>query len=151
VYWREGRQRNAAMRREFFMCPLVLISDRNPKRLERVRHLLESEGLEAVTASDSQEAMRLFVRREPELTLLQVDPSDELGMELCRDMKTLSAGRRRSVVVVAPRTSQPAAFDAGCNAFVGRRSGYESLVRTVRRFLGSYRKPRRTEAIELSR
>lgn len=132
------------------MSPLVLITDDNPKRLERVRHLLESEGADTVTASDAREAMRLFVRREPDLALLQVDPPDELCMELCRDMKRLSVGRRRFVVVVAPRALRPAAFDAGCDAFVGRQSGYQPLLRTVRRFLASPRRPQQTEAIESS-
>ena len=132
------------------MSALVLIADGDPKRLERVRRLVEGEGAEIVTAPDACEAMSLFVRRRPDVTLLQVDPKEDLGMELCRDMKTLDAGRLSSVVVVARRAERSAAFEAGCDAFVGRPSKDESLLHAVRRFLLLRRRPQRTAATDVS-
>ena len=125
------------------MSALVLIVDEDPKRLDQLRRLVEREGPEALTASDAREAMRLFVRREPDFTLLQANRSDDLGTILCRDMKTLRVGRRRWVGVIGPRTRRSEAFDAGCDAFVARQRGDQALQRTVRGFSAS-RRPTRT-------
>ena len=128
------------------MSALVLIAGVDVKRLERVRRLVENEGAATITASDPREAMRLLVRREPELTLLQVDAANVLGMELCRDMKTLGLGRRRSVVVIAPGGARSAALEAGCDAFIGRSTNNRMLLRIIRRFLDSHRHPQRAAA-----
>ena len=132
------------------MSLLVLIVDEDPKRLEHLRRWIERLGPDAVTAVDGPEAMRVFVRREPDFTLLQSSASDDLGLTLCRDMKTLSAGRRRWVGVVAPRALRAAAFEAGCDAFVARRKDDQALRRTVRGFLTSRRPPRSAAAIAVS-
>jgi DNA-binding response OmpR family regulator len=128
------------------MSALVLIAGNQVKRLERVRRLVENEGAATITSSDPRETMRLLVRREPDLTRLQIHASDALGMELCRDMKTLGLGRRRSVVVIAPGGARSAALEAGCDAFVGRSTNNRLLLRMIRRFLDSHRQPQRTAA-----
>jgi CheY-like chemotaxis protein len=135
---------------EYSMSVLVLVVDDDPKRMERVRRLVAGEGADTVTASDSREAMRHFVRREPDLALLHVDRSDEISLTLCRDMKGVGVGRRRSIVVVAPRASRSAAFEAGCDVFVEQRPDDGSLLRAVRSFLASHRRPKRIAAITLS-
>jgi DNA-binding response OmpR family regulator len=132
------------------MSALVLIADADPEGLERVRRLVEREGAAAVTARDSSEAMRLFVRREPLVTVLHVEPSHGLDLGLCRDMKNLKSGRGRLVVLVAPRESRSAAFDSGCDAFVAWPTDDLSLRRTVRRLLTAARKSSQADVIEWS-
>jgi len=131
------------------MHALVLIVDVDPERLERVRRLIERDGAVVVTATDSREAMHLFVRRAPHVTVLHVDPSHEIGLGLCRDIKTLKTGRGRAVVVVAPRKSRPAAFDSGCDAFIIQQADSLSLRRTVHRLLAAARKPSPDLGVEL--
>lgn len=130
------------------MSALVLIAASDPKRLERLRGLVEGEGAAALTALDAREAMRLFVRRAPDLTLLHLDSEDELRMELCRDMKTLRVGRNRPVFVVGARETRPEAFKSGCDAFVSRQSDSRPLKRAVRRFLDGARRSRPGDTVE---
>jgi DNA-binding response OmpR family regulator len=128
---------------------LVLIADGNPEGLERLRRLTEREGVVAITASDSGGAMRLFVRREPQVTVLHVEPSHDLDLRLCRDMKNLKSARGRAIVIVGPRESRAAAFDAGCDAFVAWQADDLSLRRTVRRLLAVTRKSSTPDVIEM--
>jgi len=131
------------------MHALVLIVDGDSERIERARRLVEQEGAVAVTATDSREAMCLYVRREPHVIVLHVDPAHEADLGLCRDMKALRKGRGRSVVVVGPRKSRQAAFEAGCDAFVTQQTDTLSLRRTVRRLLAVVRKPSPDLGVEL--
>ena len=131
------------------MPVLVLIVDADLERLDRSRRLVEREGAVAATAMDSRDAMLLFVRREPYLTVIHVDPSDESGLGLCRDLKALRRGRARPVVVVAPRELRQAAFEAGCYAFVTPTPDNVSLQRTLRCLLGAAGKSSPPAEIEL--
>jgi len=124
------------------MSALVLIASSDPRRLLRLRRMVENEGAGALTASDTREAMHAFVRRAPDLTLLYADSDDDHGIELCRDMKRLRTGRRTSVVVVATSDFRLAAFAAGCDAFVKRENDPGPLARTVRGYIGRIRRSR---------
>ena len=128
------------------MNALVLIADADPEGLEHVRRLVEREGAVTVAARDSCEAMSLFVRREPLVTVLRVAPLHDLDLRVCRDMKNLRIGRRRLVVVVGPRDSRSAAFDSGCDAFVAYDTDGLSFRRTVRRLLAVARRSSPAEA-----
>ena len=123
------------------MRGLVLIANTDSKRTERVRRLVDGEGAETVLAADPCEAMRLFVLRKPDLTLLHTVSSDSLDIALCRDMKSLAFGRSLAVVVIGPRRARAAAFDAGCDAFIDLRHDEGPLVRSVQRFLTVARRP----------
>jgi len=131
------------------MSVLVLIVDVELERLDRSRRLVEREGAVAVTAMDSRDAMSLFVRREPYMTVIHADPSDPSGLALCRDLKALRKGRARPVVVVGPRELRQAAFDAGCYAFVTPTPDGGSLHRTLRCLLAGARKASPPAEIEL--
>ena len=121
------------------MSILVLILDADLERLDRSRRIVEHEGAVAVTAMDSRDAMSLFVRREPHMTVVHVDAADEAGLQLCHDLKTLRKGRARPVVVVGPRELRAAAFEAGCYAFVTPSPDGGSLQRTLRCLLSGAR------------
>lgn len=131
------------------MNALVLIVDRVPKRLVGSRRLVEGEGAETLTASDPCDAMRLFVRRKPDLTFVHVDASDELGVELCRDMKILSAGRQRRLIVVGPRALRAVALSAGCDEFVDIKSERRAILRAIRLLLASPQRPIATAELHL--
>lgn len=118
---------------------LVLIVDPNPDRCRDADRLVQKTGAVAVTATDPRMAMLLFVRREPAVTVLQVDPSAACDLRLCRDMKALRAGRRRAVVVVAPPQWRAAAFASGCDAFIPQGTDLLPLQRAVKRLLAASR------------
>ena len=114
---------------------LVLIVDSDPDRRKGSDRLVQRAGGVTLPATDPRTAMLLFVRREPAVVVLQASTASDLV--LCRDMKSLRAGRRRAVVVVAPPELRAAAFEAGCDAFVAQGPEPMPLQRAVRRLLAS--------------
>ncbi len=131
------------------MAALVLIVDKVADRLVQTRRLVEGEGAESVTASDPRDAMRLFVRRRPDLTLVRIDALDDLTIELCRDIKLLSAGRQRRLVAVGRQAVRSVALSTGCDEFIGRKSEGRAIVRAVRLLLASRRKPLATAELHI--
>jgi CheY-like chemotaxis protein len=128
----------------------ILIVDHDRRRLEHVRHLIEGEGADAVTASDAREALRLFTLRAPILTLLHLDPPAGLDLALCGEMKSVGLAPLRPVVVVAARAARSAAFDAGCDAFLDCQSGDQPIQQAVRRSLAPQKQPRQQGPIVVS-
>ena len=128
------------------MTHLVLIVSADPEIAHRVKRVAECEGAEVLAAADEREAMRLFVLREPDLTLIDVRPGVRAGLELCRDMKTLQIGRRVVVVVLAPKESRSEAFGVGCDAFVADPADDRRIIRTIRRFSSVSRRPARSRS-----
>ena len=119
------------------MGPTVLLVDADPRSLTRLKRIVEGTGATTLVATDPFEAMRAFVHDAPDLTLVQDDVAGDRGLELCRDMKMLRAGRGRRVVVVTGRRAgfRKAAREAGCDAFVEKPFEDRAIRRTARRFL----------------
>jgi CheY-like chemotaxis protein len=117
------------------MSVTILVASGDSKRLRRLTSLVESEGAKSVAADSASEALRLFHLRSPDLTVLYVDPEDDISLELCRDMRTLRAAKKRAILVVATKESRRQAFEAGCDAFVPRQTDTAPLDHALRRFL----------------
>ena len=129
------------------MSALVLVASSDPKRLVRLKKMAEHHGAAALTAHDAREAMLLFVRRTPDLTLLHLD--DEIGLELCRDMKKLRAGRQCALMIVGPQTMRAPAFAAGCTAFIQYQPDPKPVERAIRNFLTVNRRRRAPNQVEV--
>jgi DNA-binding response OmpR family regulator len=129
------------------MSALILVASGDPKRLVRLKKLVEMQGAVALTASDAGEAMTIFVRRAPDLTVLHLD--DDIRLELLRDMKTIQSGRMRAVMVVASQSTRQHAFAAGCNAFIQRQTDPRPLERAVRGFLTVTRRRQAPGSVEI--
>jgi DNA-binding NarL/FixJ family response regulator len=129
---------------------VVVIADRDPKRMELVRRLVELEAAQALPAASARDAMVLFARREPELTLIQIERADDPGLDLCRDMKRIATAHHCPVVVIGPSETRSSAFAAGCYAFVVRHADDESLIRTIRRLLAGRRRAHPTAPLAVS-
>ena len=86
--------------------------------------------------------MILFFRRTPDLTLLHLD--DGNGLELCRDIRSLRAGRHAALMVVGPQAMRAQAFAAGCNTFVQQQVDPGPVERALRGFLTVNRRRRAT-------
>ena len=130
------------------MSAVVLVASGDAKRLRRLTRLVDAEGAVPVAAANARDAIRLFHLRAPDLTILYVDPEDDISLEVCRDMRTLRGDRKRSIVVVAQRESRREAFEAGCDAFVPRQTDTAPLDHALRRFLTEARRPRTHHAVE---
>ena len=122
------------------MSALVLVASSDPKRLARLKKMVEHHGAVALAAHDACEAMHLFVRRSPDLTLLHLD--EGIGLELCRDIRSLRAGRHAALMVVGPQAMRAPAFAAGCNTFIQQQVDPGHVERAIRGFLTVNRRRR---------
>ena len=128
------------------MSVSILVASGDPKRLRRLTALVESEGAKTVAANSASEALRLFHLRAPDLTVLYVDPEDDISLELCRDMRTLRGSGKRAILVVATKESRRQAFEAGCDAFVPRQADTAPLNHALRRFVVDAQRPAKAVA-----
>jgi two-component system alkaline phosphatase synthesis response regulator PhoP len=68
----------------------VLIVEDERKILDLIRLYMQKEGYEAVTASDGEEALRLFAQVKPDLVVLDLMLPRLDGLEVCRRIRQSS-------------------------------------------------------------
>jgi DNA-binding response OmpR family regulator len=68
----------------------VLIVEDERKILDLIRLYMQKEGYEAVTASDGEEALRLFAQVKPDLVVLDLMLPHLDGLEVCRRIRQSS-------------------------------------------------------------
>jgi len=72
------------------MAEKILVVDDNVHLIQGIQFYLEQEGYQAITASDGQEALRLFDSEHPDLLLLDVMMPVLDGWQVCRHIRETS-------------------------------------------------------------
>jgi len=83
----------------------VLVVDDEQPLLDALQYALQREGFEVVTATDSEDALRLFHEQNPELVVLDVMLPTRSGFEVCQIL------RKRSNVPIIMLTAKGAETD----------------------------------------
>ncbi len=83
----------------------VLVVDDEQPLLDALQYALQREGFEVVTATDSEDALRLFHEQNPELVVLDVMLPTRSGFEVCQIL------RKRSNVPIVMLTAKGAETD----------------------------------------
>jgi phosphate regulon transcriptional regulator PhoB len=83
----------------------VLVVDDEQPLLDALQYALQREGFEVVTATDSEDALRLFHEQNPELVVLDVMLPTRSGFEVCQVL------RKRSNVPIIMLTAKGAETD----------------------------------------
>lgn len=83
----------------------ILIADDDENIVELIRLYLEKEGFETVTASDGEEAARLFKEDAPSLVVLDIMMPKMDGWQVCREI------RRTSNIPIVMLTAKGETFD----------------------------------------
>jgi DNA-binding NarL/FixJ family response regulator len=114
--------------------PVFLLDDHDIVR-KGVRALLESEGdIEIVgEASSISDARRLLADLQPRVLVLDIQLPDGSGVELCRELHTLSPGTRALVLTSDEgEESIAAAMKAGAVGYILKQVEGTSLLSAVR-------------------
>jgi two-component system cell cycle response regulator DivK len=116
----------------------VLIVDDNPQNLKLARVLLVSEGYEARTAVDAEQALTLLEDFTPRLILMDIQLPGMDGLELTRRLK--SAPETRGIIVVAltayaMKGDEEKARAAGCDGYIAKPIDVQTLPLAVAEYL----------------
>ncbi len=83
----------------------ILVVDDEQPLLDALQYALQREGFEVVTATDSEDALRLFHEQNPDLVILDVMLPTRSGFEVCQIL------RKRSNVPIVMLTAKGAETD----------------------------------------
>ncbi len=117
------------------MSQKVLIAEDSPTQLEALRSLLESAGLEVITAGTGEEALALARGERPELVLSDVVMPGMSGFDLCRRIKE-AMGDQSPAVVLLTSLADPRdivrGLAAGADNYITKPYQQEHLIQRIR-------------------
>jgi two-component system response regulator PilR (NtrC family) len=116
--------------------PLVLVIDPDPKTATSLLPLLVAEGYRAASCSAIARSLSAVQRRRPDLVLVSKEMENCDGMILIGRIKEMSPDTR--VILLIEPGDWPSVLDAieaGADDLRSKRSGRESVLRSVRRLL----------------
>lgn len=116
----------------------ILIVDDEEDILEMLSYNLEKEGFSPVTASNGERAIALVESEGPEVILLDIMMSGLDGVETCRRIRELPAGKTPYIIFLTARAeeySQIAGFDAGADDYIPKPVKPKVLIRKIQAML----------------
>jgi two-component system response regulator RegX3 len=115
--------------------PLILVVDDEDSYRTALESGLAAEGFEVAVAGDAAEAMALFLSRTPDLVLLDVMLPDRSGLEVCREIKSISSV---PVVMVSARSEEVdivVGLELGAADYVAKPFRLRELTARIRAIL----------------
>src|SRR4030095_15079264 len=108
----------------------VLIVDDYEANISALRHLLEGEGYDVLTATNGRDALNLVHRERPDLVLLDVMMPEVSGLDVCASLKNVAETCLTPVVLVSAlqeRESRLEGLDAGADDFLSTPGAPQGL------------------------
>jgi two-component system KDP operon response regulator KdpE len=112
--------------------PVILIADDEPATLKYLAMNLSNRGYRVFTASDGVDALRLFKRRVVDLVLLDITMPGMDGLEVCRQIRSVSGVPVIMLTGHSTESDVVGAFDAGADDYVTKPFGVPELLARVR-------------------
>jgi DNA-binding response OmpR family regulator len=119
--------------------PRVLVAEDHEDTRQLLRLLLERHGFDVLEAADGEEAVRLVESARPDLVLLDGGLPRLDGLAVTRRLRAEGSSVRLPIVFLSGRAewvARSAAFDAGCDDYLVKPDGLESLGAVLARHLG---------------
>ena len=116
----------------------ILIVDDNPANLKLARLLLASEGHDARTAPDAEQAMKLLESFVPRLILMDIQLPGMDGLELTRRLKASAATRDIVIIALtayAMRGDEARAHAAGCDGYIAKPIDINTLPGVIAQYI----------------
>lgn len=118
--------------------PRVLVVDDDPKLVEILKDVLESDNHEVLTAADGLDALRVLYRTPPDLIVSDVHMPGLSGIELLRRVRTDLSIRHIPVLLLTVENdvgAETRALDLGADDYIGKPMDRGRLLSRVRRAL----------------
>lgn len=112
----------------------VLLIDDEPVVLDVTRRILESQGIECLTAKSGQEGLEVFEDRMDEIALvvMDIDLSDTNGILLCRQLQKLRQGTRVLFISgFSAHSMSLARREPGFSGYIQKPYHHKELVVTI--------------------
>jgi two-component system, cell cycle response regulator DivK len=116
----------------------ILIVDDNPANLKLARLLLMSEGHDARTVTDAEQAMKILETFTPKLILMDIQLPGMDGLELTRRLKANPATKDIVIVALtayAMRGDEEKARAAGCDGYIAKPIDVNTLPAVVAKYI----------------
>lgn len=96
----------------------VLLIDDDPAITELIGMLLQSYGLQALSANDSENGLQLFIQEKPDVVLLDLMMPGKTGWDICREIRAFS----QTPIAILSALDDPkmiaSALDAGADDYM---------------------------------
>ena len=99
----------------------ILIVDDEADIIELLEYNLVKEGFEVISASNGEEAIRALSKEKPNIVLLDIMMPKMDGIEACRRMRELPAGKNAVIIFLTARSeeySEIAGLEAGADDYI---------------------------------
>lgn len=117
----------------------ILVVDDQPDNRELLKLVLESVGIEVVTAETGEQAVLAFQKLSPHLIWMDLRMPDMDGYEATRQIRALPAGDQVRIVALTAHAFQEdreKAMAAGCDDLVPKPLKEDALFEVMARLLG---------------
>jgi DNA-binding response OmpR family regulator len=111
----------------------ILVIDDDEYSRDALAYLLNSEGHEAVAASDAETGYRLACETPPDSIILDLSLPDTHGNELIARVRANESLKNVPILVVTglPNDEAQSAVDSGANAYLIKPIDFDDLVKVI--------------------
>src|SRR5215207_2921619 len=113
----------------------VLLAEDDTDMLDVTAYALRKHGYEVSGVTDGAAAVERFRKEQPDVVLLDVNLPNKSGMEICREIRSLSSTPIIMVTAVGDETHIVEGFECGADDYVNKPVSYRELAMRMRAIL----------------
>ena len=122
------------------MAEKILVVDDDPGVQRFLRHALESQGYQVLSAENGLSGLLSAQEEKPDLTVLDVMLPGLDGLEVCHRLKSSEASMKRPVLMLSAKqceTDRDAGDRVGADKYLTKPVDLEEFLNTVKEMLGT--------------
>jgi DNA-binding response OmpR family regulator len=128
--------------------PTILVVDDDVNMVRMMRHMLQLENFDVITACSGKEALEMLDRENPDLILLDIVMGGMDGCEVCRRIREFS---QVPIIMVTARRNESEKIEGlnlGADDYITKPFSVRELTARVRSVLRRYKAPTESMASE---
>ena len=121
--------------------PLILIADNDRSTILLLRSILQKEGYRILEASNGQECLEIYQKKQPDIVLVDAIMPIIDGFACCQQIKAISPDRSKTPIILITgldeRKLVDKAFSVGATDYINKPIHFSILRHRIRRLLKS--------------